>query len=618
MRPDLGSLWDQISLGPQRKFLRSSRGTVNYKCLRELVCCFCAEFDRRALGQGDRIVIVTSNEVVASATFLASLLDGKVPVMLSADSAPGRIAAICDSVEAAFTVSDESVADALVRDGGGVRGMLLIATDLSLEVVEHGLGSALLGMFGRIRRSAAATVPGLSATGREPLLPDADDSLAYILFTSGTTKAPSGVKISRSSLMAHLETLTRLFEYSSNSRIFNATPLAHTDGLVQGKLLAVVNGATLLRPGPFTLPGLEEWLNCLSRFEASHFITNPTVLGLIDRFALHDDYFDENHFFGILSSASNLRPDLWQRFESRFKCSIFNLYGMTETVANATYAGRHPEMGALGTIGRPVDCEVRLAALTGSDAREPALPEGELQVRGDNVFSGYWADPGRTAATLLDNGWMRTGDMARLREDGSFEIIGRIKTMINMGGQSVAPEEIDEVLGSHPAVMDVATVGVDDVEFGEVAVSAIVLESPSTEAELTEYCRQRLERLKVPKRILPVESIPRGDAGKPRMDVLRDMLQPILHGDVSEAAAEDGRGRVSAQDVCELAASVFRVPVASLDADSSPSSVEGWDSFSQLALVIEAESRFGVSIPASHVASLRTLRDLQLFVNSQL
>ena len=618
MRPDLRALWGQISLGSGRKLLRSPRGAVDYQRLGEVVRCFCAEFDRRSIGQGDRVVIVTANEAVASAVFLASLLDGKVPVMLSADSGPGRVAAIRDSVEAALTVADESLAAAFDRSGAGSGDMLVISPDVSIEVAEKGLGGALLGVVGRLRRVAPETFPGLPATGREPQLPDPDDSLAYILFTSGTTKAPSGVMISRNSLMAHLETLTRLFEYSGSSRIFNATPLAHTDGLVQGLLLAAVNGATLLRPGPFTLPGLEEWLNFLSRFEASHFITNPTVLGLIERFATHDDYFDEGHFLGILSSASTLRPELWQRFESRFKCSIFNLYGMTETVANATYAGRHPEMGALGTIGRPVDCEVRLAPLPGSDCPEWGCQEGELQVRGENVFSGYWRDPERTAATLLDDGWMRTGDVARSREDGSFEIIGRIKTMINMGGQSVAPEEIDEVLRSHPSVIDVATIGMADPEFGEVAVSAVAIAPPVTEAELTEHCRQRLERLKVPKRIIQLESIPRGDAGKPLMSVLRELLEPLLSRDASATVAEGGRVRVSAQDVCELAASVFRVPVASLDADSSPSSVEGWDSFSQLALVIEAESRFGVSIPASRVASLRTLRDLQQFLNSKL
>ena len=618
MRPDFRSVWDQVSLGSGRRFLRSPRGAVNYKRLYEVVCSFCAEFDRRSVGQGERVVIVTANEAVASAAFLAALLDGKVPVMLSADSGPGRVAAIRNSVEAALTVTDESFANALGRSGDGADAMLAIGPDVSMETVEQGLGGALLDVVGRLRRGAVETVPGLPVTGREPQLPEADDSLAYILFTSGTTKAPSGVEISRRSLMAHLETLTRLFEYGSGSRIFNATPLAHTDGLVQGVLLTVVNGATLLRPGPFTLPGLEEWLNSLSRFEASHFVTNPTVLGLIDRFAAHDDYFDENHFFGILSSASTLRPDLWRKFESRFNCSIFNLYGMTETVANATYAGRHPEMGALGTIGRPVDCEVRLAPLPGSDSSEPGHQEGELLIRGENIFSGYWKDPGRTAATLLDNGWMRTGDVARRREDGSFEIIGRIKTMINMGGQSVAPGEIDEALFTHPSVIDVATVGMEDPEFDEIAVSAVVLDSPVTEAELTDYCRQRLERLKVPKRIIAVQSIPRGDAGKPVISVMRDVLQPLLHVDASVTATEGVPGTVSADDVCELAASVFRVPVESLDADSSPSSVEGWDSFSQLALVIEAESRFGVSIPASRVASLRTLRDLQQFLNSQL
>ena len=112
MRHDLQSWWGQISSGAGRKFLVSPRGAVNYKNLREVVCRFCAEFDSRSVGQGDRIVIVTANEAVAGAVFLAALLDGKVPVMRSPDSGPARIAAIRDSVEASLTVTDESVADA--------------------------------------------------------------------------------------------------------------------------------------------------------------------------------------------------------------------------------------------------------------------------------------------------------------------------------------------------------------------------------------------------------------------------------------------------------------------------------------------------------------------------
>jgi acyl-CoA synthetase (AMP-forming)/AMP-acid ligase II/acyl carrier protein len=304
-----------------------------------------------------------------------------------------------------------------------------------------------------------------------------------------------------------------------------------------------------------------------------------------------------------------LRSSLWEKIEVRFGCSVYNMYGMTETVANATYAGRQPEMGPVGSIGFPVDCEVRLVDGNPSGAEHESAREGELQVRGENVFKGYWKDAERTVRTLTGDGWMRTGDLARRRDDGGLEIIGRISTVINMGGHSVIPEEIDEVLAAHPAVVDVATVGVSDPEFEEVAVSAVVLESPASEAQLTDHCRQRLEQLKVPKRILAVEKIPRGGAGKPKTPELRELLNPLLASKVVAPAMDDDR-TVSVESVFELAARLFRVPVEELDANSSPETVKGWDSFNQLNLLIEAEHSFGIQIPASQVASIRTLGDL--------
>ena len=610
MRPDLHLIWQRIHADANRVFMRSPLGSFSYGRLAELITRFCGAFDREGVGQGSRVVIVTANEPVAGAAFIAAMLDGLIPVMLSPDSRPGRIKAICISVEPDLLIVDEAAAEELaISDLNGVRVIAIpLATRIEMPY-QSLIEAAWRGISQYFKPDPADTRLDLPGTGREPHLPAADDSLAYILFTSGTTKSPSGVRISRNGVFAQLETLTRLFSYDTDSRIFNATPLAHTDGLVQGLLLAVASGAALLRPGPFSLPNLEEWLDSLSTFEATHFITNPTVLALIERFAGHDDYFEDDGFFGILSSASILRPSLWAKFEERFSCSIYNLYGMTETVANATYAGRHPEMGPVGTIGFPVDCDVRLMKVSATNAEHHSVVEGELQVKGENVFQGYWKDPVRTAQTLMKDGWMRTGDLSRRQDDGGLDIIGRITTIINMGGQSVMPEEIDEVLAAHRSVVDVATVGVSDPEFEEVAVSAVVLELPASEAELTEHCRQHLEQLKVPKRILVVEKIPRGGAGKPNTRELRDFLTPLL-GSAEATPGDHNDIHVSAAAVHEMAAAVFRVPAEELNADSSPETVDGWDSFNQLGLMMEAETRFGVRIPASQVASIRTLGEL--------
>lgn len=615
-RPSLLTIWQRMQRHPGSVFLRSTAGSMPYGRLVELVGRFCADFDRAEPGQGDRLLIVTANEPVAAAAFLAGLLDGLVPVMLSPDSKPERLRAILRSVEPRLVVADQGLADVLAIPGQAGARVVVVPPSLRLEKQGQGMSAAWRGVRRLFRAESADGDLDLPAAGREPSLPGAGDATAYILFTSGTTSAPSGVQISRNSLLAQLETLTRLFDYTDASRIFNATPLAHTDGLVQGPLLAAANGATLLRPGLFSLPALEEWLDRISGWQATHFITNPTVLALISRYAGHEDYFDDGRFFGVLSSASTLRPELWHAFEERFGCSVFNLYGMTETVANAVYAGRHPEMGPVGTIGVPVDCEARLVQ-TGSDGSwcESRL-EGELQIRGENVFQCYWKDPERTAATLIDGGWMRTGDLARRRENGGLDIVGRIKTMINMGGQSILPEEIDEVLAGHPAVLDVATVGLADPDFEEVAVSAVVLERAASESELAEHCRRHLEPLKVPKRILAVDRIPRGDAGKPQAGALRDLLHSLLEGNANAQLSEPGT-RVQADAVCAMAADVFRVPAEDLSLDSSPATVEGWDSFNQLNLMIEAEHRFSIRIPAAQVASIRTLGDLLQAINAK-
>ena len=608
-------VWQQICAKANRTFIRSPDGSISYGRIAGLITRLCTLFDQEGVCEGGRILIVSSNEAVASAVFLAAFLDGHVPVMLSPDSASERIASICASVEADLLVIDEDLADAFpARNTDGV-SMFTIPQETQLEAPDRGLNAAWKSLIRSMKPDSDYLGLDLPVDRREPNLPAADDHTAYILFTSGTTKAPSGVQISRKAVVSQMETLTRLFGYDGDSRIFNATPLAHTDGLAQGLILAAVNGATLLRPGPFSISTLEEWLDSLARFEATHFITNPTVLSLVNRFAAHDDYFDDEGFFGILSSASILRPELWEKLEARFSCSVYNMYGMTETVANATYAGRHSEMGPVGTIGIPVDCEVRLVEVDAGQEGDESSSEGEIQVRGDNVFSGYWKDPERTALTLIGDGWMRTGDLARRRQDGGLEIIGRIKTMINMGGQSVSPEEIDEVLAAHHAVVDVATVGLSDPEFEEIAVSAVVVNKPTCETELTEHCRQRLEHLKIPKRIITVDRIPRGDAGKPKTRELRDLLVPLLaeHVNVS-VPAEDSP--ISPQLVYEMAADVFHVHVETLNSESSPATVEGWDSFNQLSLMIEAESRFGVRIPASQVASIRTLGDLFQTINA--
>ena len=343
-------------------------------------------------------------------------------------------------------------------------------------------------------------------------------------------------------------------------------------------------------------------------------MTNPTVLSIVDRACGRTDYFSFAGFQGILCSGSNLRPELWHRFEQRFHTEIWNLYGLTETVTTALYAGRHPVMGPVGTLGKPIDCEARIA-----EPQSPALANrpsnvGELQLRGAHIFRGYWRNPERTDATFAAGGWMRTGDLVRLNDDGSYLFLGRIKTAINSGGTLIRGEEIDECLLRHPLVAEAVTVGLPDDEFEEIAVSAVVLGGEADEADLMRHCRAELEALKVPKRILLVPAIPRGDAGKPNLQSVKDMLSGMLR--TSPAGAQGAPDDIERQ-LLELAGMVFGVDPLGLSPASSPDTVEGWDSFRHVNLVLQSEAQFGIRVPGERLGKIGTLGDLIEFIRGQ-
>lgn len=570
------ALWAAILGAGARPFMVLPDRTVTHADLARRIRAFAALFADHGLRPGDRVVIVLADEPEAAAAFGAAMITGLVPTLPAADSGADRLGTICAQLDAALVVAPPERA---VTGWSGPRSAPPAA------------GPTLLGRI--LSRPRPEIVPADRGGG----------DLAYVIFTSGTTAAPSGVQITWTNLSTHLATLVRLFGFDA-ARVFNPTPIAHTDGLIFGPVLAMANGGAVLRPGPFRVAGIDGWLGQIAAMRATHMVTNPTVLALIDRYAAGDDAFRLPGFRGVLASAALLRPDLWKRLEARFGIGIFNLYGLTETVTTALYAGRHPEMGALGSIGRPIDCAARLGDAEGRPLPPEPGTEGEIQLRGAHVFSGYWRNPGRNAATFTADGWMRTGDRGRLRSDGSYDFLGRIKTAINCGGTLVRGDEIDECLLRHPAVLEAVTIALPDPDFEEVPVSAVVLSGPATEADLSAHARAGLEALKVPRRILIVPAIPRGDSGKPRLADLREMLLAMTAATTSDAppSTDDVDAAVLA-----IAAEVFQVDPTSLTAESAPDSVAAWDSFTHLNLILEIERHFSLRIPAAKVAAVRSL-----------
>jgi len=584
----LASFFELMERRASAEFLVDEQGVMSYASLCENVRRCCSLFDLHQLSEGARVLIVTRDERVAIAVFIAALLDGKVPVMLAPDIPEAHAAAINLSITPSLTVVDGTR-----REEEWTRGAIITRAKRKAPFISA------------FSNSSVIRIP-MPNESRKPRLPPSVDALAYILFTSGTTQSPNGVMISRRNLFSQLQTLSRLFHFEQKSRIFNSMVLAHADGLVQGPLLAIFAGCTLIRIGAFSISQMEDWLNAVRANRATHFFSVPTVYNLIDRYAGHNDYFDAAEFLCLISVAAKLESALWERLQVRFKRPLYNQYGLTETVVSALYAGPHPEMGPLGTLGKPVDVEARLLGLDGAAVLDGN--SGELLLAGKNIFIGYWNNPVRTAEVMTADGWFRTGDLALKRPDGAYEILGRLKTVIMCGGMLIRPDEIDEVLKSHPGVASAVTVGIPNSDFDEVPISAVILDNFVSESDLTNYCRERLEPLKVPKRILAFDAIPRGNSGKPLLANLRTIILSRLEIGPSDPA--DQNHLDLARDTIRLAATIFRVSPEMLSRHSSPETVPGWDSFSQINLILAAESRFSVLIPAAKIASIRTLHDL--------
>lgn len=588
-------LWQTICEGGKRSFLITPEDDYSYADLHEAIRRWLAMFDDTDLREGDRLIIRSKQEFAAVSCWIAAVLDGKVPVKLADDTQASRIEAIAGSVDAKCIV-DDSV-DAAAAAKGGVHHFSIGAAQARPASLTPRKG--WLARFGKKSNKVPSGMPPTAAS-REPALPADAQGLAYLLFTSGTTSAPTGVQITRGNLFANLATLTRLFDYDRRSRIFNDMILAHADGMIQGPVLALANGGAVIRGGGFSLPRIEQWLELVRAHRATHVITVPTIWAMIDAYAAHDDYFDAPECFSLQSVAAKFPDEMWQRLEARFSCKIANHYGLTETVASALYAGPHAEMGPRGTIGKPVDCEARIEP--GSAGEE----QGELQLKGANIFPGYWRNEERTGASFTVDGWLKTGDLAMQGPDGSFEILGRLKNIIMSGGFLIRPEEIDEAMLQHPVVIESVSVALDDAVFGEIVGTAVVLDGVADIDALVAHAKQSLEAQKVPRRIVILPSIPRGISGKPQLLEVKQLLSMTDGGQAKEndanLAVEEG--------VIALAAEIFHVSSKELTMDSSPDGIAGWDSFSHLNLVLEAERRFGIRIPASRIAGITTLRDL--------
>ena len=351
---------------------------------------------------------------------------------------------------------------------------------------------------------------------------------AVILYTSGTTGRPKGALLSHSSLLWNAQVSSELHTIETEDRLLGTLPLFHSFGQT-----CVLNAGFRRGAEVVLIPRFEpeETLELLAKRRISIFIGVPTMyVALINASGAAERALPDLRL--CVSGGAAIPVEVLRGFEERFGCRVLEGYGLSETspVASFNHIERPSKPGSIGT---PIwGTEMRVADEQGETV--PIGEVGEILIRGHNLMSGYHARPAETAAAIGADGWLRTGDMARMDEDGYFFIVDRKKDLIIRGGYNVYPREVEEVLYAHEAVMEAAVVGIPDERLGEEVAAAVVLRpGKAIDPEgLRDWMRQQVAPYKYPRRIVLVEELPKGPTGKV---LKRELPEDLFAGDGGEA-----------------------------------------------------------------------------------
>jgi long-chain acyl-CoA synthetase len=478
------SLWRQAEVRPRQTAVSGAGGRLSYAELRERCAAVAGKLAQLGIGKGVRVLLVTPNVPEFAAALRGIQAAGAIAVTVNTMSTVAELDYILGDAECTLTLAWHSTSRA--------PGQACARRGLQMLVLDQGL---------RSMDDAPAT--------SEPI-DMADDDTAVLLYTSGTTGRPKGAQITHGNLEACAAIFHSALRLSERDTLGTALPLSHIFG--QGVILGAV-----LRGGA-TLSVLERFApDAFFRMLARDHVTVAAGVPTMWNAVLHASSTAGAGTFASLrlaaSGGASLPEEVLRAFSERFGCTILEGYGLTETTGAATFNGidRARKPGRVG-IALP-GCEIRVV---GPDRRDLGAGQvGEVLVRGPVVMKGYWGRPEATAAVLRD-GWLRTGDLGEIDQDGDLRIVDRKQDLIIHGGYNVYPREVEEVLFGHPDIVEAAVVGIPDEHYGEEVGAAVVLKPGCTLSirELRGWAGERLSAYKVPRSLLVMEALPKGPTGK--------------------------------------------------------------------------------------------------------
>jgi malonyl-CoA/methylmalonyl-CoA synthetase len=378
--------------------------------------------------------------------------------------------------------------------------------------VAYFLEDAEPGLF--VDNEVLGTLVATAAPDEGPAHPAGPDDLAALCYTSGTTGRAKGAMLTHRNLASNAQTLHRVWGFRPGDVLLHALPIFHVHGLFVALHTALLNGSTMLFLPKFDAKQVLELLQ-----QATVMMGVPTFYTrLLDEPGLTAERCRHMRLF--VSGSAPLLAETHRQFEERSGQAILERYGMTETGMLASNPLDGPRRA--GTVGLPLpDVELRIA---GEDGK--ALPQGQVgsvEVRGPNVFPGYWRRPGQREKDFRSDGFFITGDVGVIEPDGYLALVGRAKDLIISGGYNVYPKEIELVLDTIEGIGESAVVGLPHRDFGEgVTAFCTTNGTPPNEAEVLAQCRHTLASYKMPKRVLFVETLPRNAMGKVQKAKLRE------------------------------------------------------------------------------------------------
>ncbi len=373
-----------------------------------------------------------------------------------------------------------------------------------------------------VEMDAAGTVSLREVTARTPVAPPAPDDIALILHTSGSTGRPKRVPLSHANLAISAGNVARSYALSSSDVSLCVMPLFHVHGLVASTLATLSTGGIVVVPTKFS--PLSFW-QIVREHGATWYSAVPTIhqllLARVKKDSPRPAGAETLRF--IRSCSAALPPQVMHGLESAFGAPVLEAYGMTEAAHQMASNPLPPAARIPGSVGLGTDVQI---SIMDSEGRHLASGErGEVVIKGPNVVRGYENNPEANATSFVD-GWFRTGDQGVLDENGYLTLTGRLKEMINRGGEKISPREIDEVLLAHPKVAEAVAFGVPHAAWGEEVAAAVTLNGEATEAELLAYCKERLADFKRPKQIHITSAIPRTATGKIQRRVVAQAFAP--------------------------------------------------------------------------------------------